>query len=176
MPNHSEPNTQRLGTGMLIVAAVLILGLFTLVFDRLIDQQANPNQTLTATVSGDGYREVTLGRNRGGHYVASGTINGSPVTFLLDTGATTVTVSADLAGRLGLPRGSEILTQTANGQIVTYATRLESVNLGGLQLRDVAATINPQMRGNDVLLGMSFLGQLEFNQRGDTLTLRQWMN
>ena len=63
--------------------------------------------------------------------------------------------------------------QTANGVVTAYATRLQRVELGEIALTDVRAHINPGMRGDDVLLGMSFLRQLDLTQRNGTLTLRQ---
>jgi len=118
-------------------------------------------------------RELTLQRNRFGHYVASGNINDTPVVFLLDTGASDVSVPENLARQIGLKRGRPMMYQTANGTITVFATRLDKVDLGGIVLRQVRASINPNMQGNEVLLGMSFLKHLEFSQRGNTLVLRQ---
>ncbi len=166
--------TRRLGIGMIAAAWVLLLGLLTLLFGDWLETQQNPNRDVQGRVLESGVREVVLRRNRSGHYVATGRINGKPVQFLLDTGATTVSVPAGLAGALGLVRGRAQLANTANGVVTTYATRLESVQLGELRVDNVRANINPGMRGNEILLGMSFLKQLEFTQRGDTLTIRQY--
>ena len=62
---------------------------------------------------------------------------------------------------------------TANGVIETYATRLASVSIGDIGIRDVRASINPYMPGEQILLGMSFLKNLELRQQGDRLTIRQ---
>ena len=159
---------------MIAAAWVILLGLLTLLFSDWLETQQNPNREVQGRVLEGGVREVVLQRNRSGHYVAIGRINGQPVRFLLDTGATTVSVPAGLAGTLSLRRGPPQLAQTANGVVTTYATRLENVELGELSVDNVRASINPGMHGNDVLLGMSFLKQLEFTQRGDTLTLRQY--
>jgi len=106
--------------------------------------------------------------------VASGSINNTPVVFLLDTGASDVSVPEKLAQAIGLKRGRPMIYQTANGTITVYATRLDKVDLGGIVLGQVRASINPNMQGNKVLLGMSFLKHLEFTQRGDTLILKQY--
>lgn len=63
--------------------------------------------------------------------------------------------------------------QTANGTTTAYATRLDSLQLGEIEMRDVKAQISPSMDGDEVLLGMSVLKHLDFNQQGDTLTLHQ---
>ena len=128
---------------------------------------------MRAGLSADGVREVVLRQNRAGHYVASGGINGQPVTFLLDTGATSVSIPASVAGRLGLKRGAAMRAHTANGTVTTYATRLDEVRLGNISLENVRADINPHMLGDEVLLGMSFLRKLEFTQRDRELTIRQ---
>jgi len=167
-------STRRLGMGMTIAMWVVVLGLLTMFFNSWQEKQHNPNQQLALTQGADGVRELVLQRNRSGHYVASGTINDTDVVFLLDTGASDISVPGDLAQRLGLQRGRALMYQTANGPIKVYATRLEKVDLGGIVLRQVRASINPGMKGNEVLLGMSFLKHLEFTQRGDTLTLRQY--
>lgn len=62
--------------------------------------------------------------------------------------------------------------QTANGNSIGYLTRLDSVALGPIELQGVQASINPGMNTDEVLLGMSFLKQVDFSQEGDTLHLR----
>jgi len=79
------------------------------------------------------------------------------VRFLLDTGATDISVPGALANRLRLTPGKTSYASTANGTIKVYGTRLDSVALGGLSLANVSAHINPHMQGDTVLLGMSFL-------------------
>lgn len=170
-----SPDTSpgRLGVGMIALAWVLLLGLLTLYFGGFLERQHNPNQRIATSVLDDGAREVVLRQNRSGHYVASGDINQESVTFLLDTGATTVSIPAPLADRLGLERGGAVPAQTAAGVITTYSTRLERVALGNIVLHDILAHINPEAGGEQVLLGMSFLKHLELRQQGDSLTLRQ---
>jgi len=113
-----------------------------------------------------------LQRNRMGHYVARGSINGEPVTFLLDTGATSVALPMKLARRLELPMRLGGMSKTANGLAQTWSTRLDSVSLGGLAARNVRAVVLPNMPGDEVLLGMNYLKRYEMIQRGNRLTLR----
>jgi len=164
---------KRMGVGMIAAAWVIVLGLLTMVFSDWLREQENPNRQPPETVTAEGIREVMLARNRQGHYVATGAIDDRVVRFLLDTGATTVSVPAPLAESLALPVGAPAMTRTANGLITTYETRLGRIRLGNIVLRDVRANINPHMESDSVLLGMSFLKQIEFTQRGNTLTLRQ---
>lgn len=177
MPREPAPDiplSQRLGKGMTLVTWLLVLGLLTWLFDGWLDEARNPNQQVDSLITADGMREIVLQRNRAGHYVVTGSINGAPVEFLLDTGATEVSIPQAVAEGLGLQAGAPQSAQTANGVIVTYATLLDRIALGDIVLDDIRANINPHMGGEEVLLGMSFLKHIEFTQRGNTLTLRQY--
>ena len=114
---------------------------------------------------------VTLERDMSGHYRAEVFINGIKAPALVDTGATGVAISQRLANKLGIQNGSAIRAHTANGDTVAYRTRLESVKLGGVEARDVAAMITPSLQG-DVLLGMSFLSRMDVRLNQGTMTIR----
>jgi aspartyl protease family protein len=161
----------RLGKAMIFGAWIVGIALLVLFFQDLLDRQHNPNRDPVQL--GDGRAGVVLQRNRMGHYVASGEINGERVTFLLDTGATSVALPLTLARRLGLRLVPGGMSKTANGMVETWGTRLDSVALGGLVVRNVRAAVLPNMPGDDVLLGMSYLRHFELIQRGDTLTVRR---
>jgi aspartyl protease family protein len=166
-------STKKLGAGMYMAAWIGVFILLTIFFGKWLDGQYNPNEKVQSQISDDGERIVTLQRNRDGHYVTSGKINGQSVTFLLDTGASDVSVPATLADRLGMPRGQARYYATANGRITAYMSQLDSLKIGDITLHNVPASINPSSHDNSVLLGMSALKQLEFTQRGDTLIIRQ---
>ncbi len=166
---------KRMGLGMQILAWLVFLALGVFFFNDLLETQYNPNQNLQTRSTDEGVREVVLQRNKFGHYVTSGEINGQAVTFILDTGATGVAVPASVATRLGLQRGQAFRTQTANGTGTSYAAILDRVSVGGIELQDVRAGITPGLQTDQILLGMSFLKHIEFSQRGDTLTLRQYL-
>ena len=135
-----------------------------------LERQYNPNTQ--HVLQAQPASEVVLRRNRAGHYLADGRINGEPVVFLLDTGATQVSLSAQLARRIGVKLGPAVGVQTAAGRARAYQTRLESVRLGAIEMRDVAALATEGMDPGMVLLGMNFLKRLEMTQRGDELILR----
>jgi aspartyl protease family protein len=166
---------QRLGKVMIILAWLGILGLMTLYFDRFLERQNNPNQQITSVQTANS-RLITLQRNRAGHYVATALINDQTIDVMLDTGATTVSIPGHIAEQLRLPRGPSFEARTANGTVTVFATVLDRVQMGNIVLNGVRASINPYMKGNEALLGMSFLKQLEFTQRGDQLILRQYDN
>ncbi len=170
-PNDDQP--RRLGGAMIVLAWLSALGLLSLLFGNLLEWQYNPNKTASTRTLDNGVVETRLSQNRQGHYVANGAINGHKVVFLVDTGATMVSIPQGLARRIGLEEGPIMRSQTANGTITTYRTRLDSVALGAIELRNISAGINPYMQGDQVLLGMSFLRKLELIQRDGSLTLRQ---
>jgi len=118
----------------------------------------------------DGRAAVVLERRRSGHYLADGAINGQPVRFLVDTGATDVAVSDQFARSIGLEFGPRMTVLTAAGPVRGWQTRLDSVQLGGLALTDVRATIAPGL-GDQALLGMSFLKHFSIVQEGETLVI-----
>ena len=159
------------GRGMVIAAWIILLVLLTLFFNNRLDKQNNPNHRLS-TVTQDGVPEVRLQRNRSGHYVATGLINGQAVEFMLDTGATDVSIPVKIADTIGLQRGRATTYQTANGTISAWQTTIEEIQLGPLRLGPVRASINPSDSSGAVLLGMSFLRHLDFSQQGNTLTLK----
>lgn len=166
--------TQGIGKAMTTVAWLLALALLAWLFAGFEARENNPNRSVSTQQLKDGGRVITLQRNRSGHYMADGFINGERVTFLLDTGASDISIPGDLAEKLGLHRGVKQQYNTANGVITGYLTRLDSVRLGEIELHDVRASINPREQGEALLLGMSFLRHLEFSQHGDTLTIRQY--
>ncbi len=168
MESDNNPH-RRGGTIMLVIAWALILGGIYWFFSGWQAQQANPN---TARVLSLQQGEVTLARNGAGHYVAEGEINGRRVVFLLDTGATSVSLPLSLGRELGLKRGASVSLQTANGSAVGYQTRLDRVRLGSLEINDVGAVMSEGLDADFVLLGMSFLKRVEFTQRDGKLILK----
>ena len=158
---------------MMIAGWVLFLAVLSLFFDKLVDQQHNPNSELQSRQLDSGVREVVLQRNHYGHYVTTGEINQEKVVFLLDTGATSISIPASLAPRLNLIKGHAYPVNTANGTVQVYATKLAEVRIGHIVFYNLHASINPHMDGEEILLGMNALKKIEMLQKGKTLTLRQ---
>lgn len=169
-----EPDSTKMaGKVMMYIAWAFALGLLTWFFDIFEDYKINPNQS-PSHISSEKINEVILQRNAYGHYVTTGTINGKEVTFLLDTGATNVSVPEKLAGNLKLEKKAQGKSSTANGYVNVFFTRINEIRIGSIVAYDVPASINPGMNhSNQILLGMSVLKHVEFAQKGSTLTLRQ---
>ena len=169
----SESNEhKRLGHKFIIAMWIALMIMVFFLFNDLLETDYNPNQQVNTEITGQ-QREVILKRNRYGHYVTQGKINNHPVTFLLDTGASDISIPDKIARKLKLKYGQERRYQTANGIIIGNLTLLNQVSIGKIQLRNIRASINPKMDHDEILLGMSFLKNIEFTQRGDTLILRQ---
>jgi aspartyl protease family protein len=161
----------RAGTGMTAVAWIIFLAILFGLFDHLISKRNNPNQNIVTTMNGY-QKEIVLQRNPYGHYVSSGTINGKPVVFLLDTGASDIAIPESVADEIGLPKGRPVMVKTANGNARAYRTQLDSVAIGDIKLYDLNATILTNITGDEILLGMSFLKHFEIIQKGRALTIR----
>ena len=118
---------------------------------------------------------VTLYAESDGSYRATGSINGTPVSFLVDTGANIVAISSDLARRIGIDytRGRAGMAMTASGPAPMYAIRLDRVRIGAIQLYNVEAGVLEGSQPATPLLGMSFLSRLNLNQDGTRLELVQ---
>lgn len=161
------------GKWMIVMSWIAAIGLMTLLFTNVLDNQRNPNKNLSTQVLENGSKEVVLQSSTHGHYIASGKINDKPVVFLVDTGASFVSVPEQVANRVGLKKGSPITASTANGNITVYSTVLDRISLGDISLYNVRADINPHMDGEEILLGMSFLRNLSVTHEDGKLSIRQ---
>ena len=115
---------------------------------------------------------VTLAADTRGHFFTDGAVNGNPVRFLVDTGATTVALPASEAVRLGIDyrKGKRAFSNTAGGVVPIYVVTLDTVRLGPIELTGVEASVVE--RGlNVALLGMSFLNRVEMKRDGHLMTL-----
>ena len=123
-------------------------------------------------MSDGGGRRIVLTAASGGHFLGSGMINGKSVRFMVDTGATNVSLSQEDAERIGIDykAGQRTRSSTANGIISTYRTNLTSVSLGDVVVYNVDATIVPGQMSH-VLLGNSFLSRFQMRRDNDTMTL-----
>jgi aspartyl protease family protein len=132
----------------------------------VIDAQLQPK---VALVESGG--EIVIPRSRDGHFYVAGKINDQPVTFMVDTGASTVSVNSALAGRLGLPRGRPVAIGTAGGMTQGEEVIGQTVLLGGIAVRDVRIVVLAGMPG-EALLGQNVLRHLEIVQTAERMVLR----
>jgi len=152
---------------MLWIAALGLLGSLYLLFSML----ENDTGTLSS-MDPSGAVMVVLEQDRNGHYEAQGQINGQPVTFLVDTGATDVALPESTARALGLEFGPRVQVMTAAGPATAWVTRLDEVTVGGIRRENVRATITGG-EFNGILLGMSFLKHYSLQQNDGRLVIRE---
>jgi aspartyl protease family protein len=122
--------------------------------------------------SDGGATQIVLTAGSGGHFMSAGAINGKAVRFLVDTGATFVSMGANEAERLGIDyrSGQRGTSNTANGPMASYKVSLASVRLGDVQVYNVEALVG-QAPMDFILLGNSFLTRFQMKRENDMMTL-----
>lgn len=125
--------------------------------------------------AGPGRETVTLFSNANGFFHADGYINNRPVTFLVDTGANTIAMNSATANRIGINyrEGQKGIAATASGYAEIFMVTLEEVEVGGLSLRQVEASIIEGPQPDVPLLGMSFLSSFNMKREGNRMQLMQ---
>lgn len=119
-------------------------------------------------------QRATLIADTAGHFVTMVEINGISMRFIVDTGASLVTLSSTDAKRAGISylAGQKALLQTANGTVPAYRVKLDRARLADITLNNVdAVVVEGNVMGNLGLLGLSFLNRLEMKRDGQTMTL-----
>lgn len=149
--------------------------------DRVVVEVQGERETITlggvptiimGASAGPSGTEIVLAAGEGGHFLTQGTINGRSTRFMVDTGATSVAISADEARRLGIKyeHGETMYGSTANGMVKGYRIRLNSVRIQNVEVFDVEAAVLP-MPMPYILLGNSFLTRFQMNRHNDMLRL-----
>ncbi len=135
-----------------------------------------PQGTQVETEGPGGRAAVRIRREAGGHFIARVRVNNTPISMIVDTGASAVVLRPEDAYRAGVEVEDlryAIPVQTANGETYAARVRLDSVSVGGIYLRRVDALITRPGTLHQSLLGMSFLRRLQsYEFRGDYLELR----
>lgn len=118
--------------------------------------------------------QLSISRGTGNHYWVAGSIEGHPVQFLVDTGATSVAMNEGQARRLGIDyrvKGRPMVASTAGGNIRAWSIKLDSVKVGGLEVLGVEAAVLEGDAPTEVLLGMSFLSRVRWREDNGVLQL-----
>ena len=120
--------------------------------------------------------EVMVNADNRGSFYTNGQINGRSVRFLLDTGASSVAMNENQARSLGLDYADDrkrIMVATAGGNQTGYRVTLKQVSVGGITLNNVQGVVIQGSSPEVTLLGMTFLGQLEMEQKQNLMVLRK---
>lgn len=167
MSEQRQSPESRVGKQMIWLAAVGMLGALYLGFSQM---QGDSGQV--SSVNEQGLASIELSQDRSGHYQVAGLINGHKVNFLVDTGATTIALSASKARAIGLEFGPQVTVNTASGPTTAWMTRLDRVSIGDIERRNVSASITESDFGA-VLLGMSFLKHYSLQQQDRKLIITE---
>lgn len=174
MINGSEPQSVAVGQSLDGVKVVSVQGDQVVVEIGGRKRPLRVGQHAIGAAAADGSGKVIMTADNQGHFYTTGTVNGVSVRFLVDTGATMISLGASDARRIGLDfnRGQKGMTQTANGQSVVSKIQLDTVRIGDVTLHNVDALIH-QTEMPMALLGMSFLNRMEMQRDGSTMSLKK---
>ena len=139
-------------------------------------QSYQPGSAVSLSFSQREQVEETVYADRMGMFKTFGSINGQPVHFLVDTGATLIAMNKSQAKKLGIQyrlQGKPAGVSTASGYERGYRVKLKSVTLGKIKRSNVDAMVIDGNHPGPILLGMSFLDKLKVEKSGDALTIRQ---
>ncbi|MHB1214689.1 MAG: retropepsin-like aspartic protease family protein [Thiobacillus sp.] len=119
-------------------------------------------------------QSVSLSADARGHFAAAGSLNGYPVSFLVDTGATSIAINAAEAKRIGLDykAGQAVGVGTAAGMVPAWRVKFATVKVGSITVNHVDGLV-VESGLNVPLLGMSFLNRMDMRRDGQTMTLIQ---
>lgn len=172
--NGSEPRAVSVGQSVEGVKVLSVQGDQVVVEIGSRKRPLRVGQNATGAASPDGSGKVTLNADGQGHFFTTGSINGTSVRFMVDTGASMISLGVADARRIGLDpnRGEKALTSTANGQAVVTRVKLDAVRVGDITMNNVDALIH-QSDLPIALLGMSFLSRMDMQQEGSTMTLKK---
>jgi aspartyl protease family protein len=153
------PHTLKIATVWLVLGVAVFLGL------RFVEHQRAQTQFQVTT---GGLIEIRRGPD--GHYHWPGSINGLPVDFLIDTGATGTAMSQAMARQLALEPLRRVQSQTAGGVVTGELVRADLVLQGGVRIDRLAVTALAGLNDRP-LLGMDVMGRLRWQQHNGVLTI-----
>lgn len=139
-----------------------------------VERHYDLSRELSAGYAEPERKQLSIAKGQGGHYWIAGSINGQPVQFLVDTGATSVAINENQARRLGIDYrvvGKQIVVGTASGTAKAWQVRLNSVKVGAIDVMGVEAVVVEGSAPTEALLGMSFLGRVSWREDQGVLRL-----
>ena len=135
----------------------------------VIDHLSAPDPVVRSIANGRA--EIVVPVARDGHFYLEGAVNGTPMTFLVDTGASYVSIGSDLAARANLPEGVAGFFGTANGSVEGRIVRSQTVRADVFEVSGITVAVMPA-RSEFGLLGQNFLRYFTVSQSDGRLVLR----
>lgn len=164
-PSASISNGLKWGPLGIVVFWMAVMGVLYVAMNHYLKPKP-----LVISASGD----LIISRARDGHFYAMGSVNGKTAKFLVDTGASLVTVSEQFAREAGMASGESAVFKTANGDLRGRIVRDVPVGLGPLDVSGVRVAVGfVGHEVGDALLGQSFLSKFEITLQKDQMTLRK---
>ena len=148
-----------------VLAVITFIALMT----YLLDGANSLNRVKSPLVDGT---KTIIDQDQSGNFVTIGTINDTTTSMLIDTGATSVVVSEQIAERANLILVSQVEVVTVNGTTKGYTTIIKNLQIGNLSGENIEAVIVPSVQISHTLIGMSFLEKVDFEKYGSQLILR----
>jgi len=156
----------RTSWGVITVLVIWVI-IFSVVY-VFFDTQQKPK--IATGKDGGMFGQIIIPRSLDGHYYVRGSINGYPIDFMVDTGASVVSVSKSLAKKANLPSGVPANFSTAGGMVMGEVISGQSVEAGGIKVNGISVSVGIQ--GDVALLGQNFLRRVDVLQSNDTMTLQ----
>lgn len=172
-----SPRTVAVGSTVQGVKLVSVTGdsaVVELAGKRVTVPMGGAQVNLGGAASEGGGSRIVLTAGSGGHFSSAGSINGRAAEFVVDTGATLVSISQADAERMGIKyrEGQRGMASTANGNVPVHRVMLTSVRIGDVQVYNVEALVIPAQMPY-VLLGNSFLTRFQMKRENDVMTLEK---
>ncbi len=169
-PDSTHDESHRIAGVMIALLWVLVLGGGTWLAQGWLDAR-KADKAPQWSSDGSGRQTLVLKADRYGQFALSGSANDEEVLFLIDTGASGISIPGVVARTMNLPQGRPFDVMTANGSTRVYRTQLDKLTIGPFTQYNVTAHINPGLEGNTALLGMNFLRHYELLHRRGELTI-----
>ena len=163
-----DPQIKKTGSKMIIFGWLLTFIMVAFFFNNVINHQANPNTIKVLSGQGD---TLVLKSNYQGLYLAEGKINEINTEFIVDTGASIVSVPLFVANAANMPLGGRLQVNTANGVASAWASSIDYLQIGNFIFEDISAVVLDNDMGDAVLLGMNAIRNLSIKQEAGVLEL-----
>lgn len=141
---------------------------------RRIELSLSDNNSISTNLPSSGAHQAQLISN-GGLYSVTGVVNGQLADFVVDTGASYVSMSPQQAQQLHLDYhgAKKVMMNTANGKAIAHLFMIKSMRIGGIELHNVQGAVMDNLSSSQILLGMSFLNQVEMKHGPGYMVLKQ---